>query len=196
LIDERHAAIVEHVVKELHRLGWEVRVEYSFNMRGERGSVDVLAWLPVRRALLLIEVKTQVVDVQELLSTLDRKRRVIPAVVPGELGWHPALIGCLVVLPEETRARVAMTRHAAVFASVLPARTVQVRRWLRGPEGAIAGIWFLRYSSPSNGRRGWGAPTRVRRPGGGQVRIGAGSNGHGESAVRPRGGPGEGRGST
>src|ERR1035437_5642988 len=46
LIDERHAAVVELVVAELRGFSWEVRVEYSFNVRGERGSVDVLAWHP------------------------------------------------------------------------------------------------------------------------------------------------------
>jgi hypothetical protein len=164
LIDARHAAMAEQVVRELFRLGWEVRVEYTFNVRGERGSVDVLAWFPSRRALLVIEVKTQVVDVQDLLSTLDRKRRIVPGVVAGDLGWNAAYVGCLVVLPEETRARDAVVRHAAVFASTMPARNIGIRRWLVAPNGAISGLMFLRYSSTSNGRRGWGAPTRVWRP--------------------------------
>ena len=196
LIDERHAAVVEHVVADLVRLGWEVRVEYSFNVRGERGSVDVLAWLPASRTLLLIEVKTQVVDVQELLSTLDRKRRVVPVVVPGDLGWHPTAVGCLLVLPEETRARVAIARRAAVFASALPARNVQVRRWLRDPEGALAGIWFLRYSSASSARRGWGAPTRVRALGGGQLRACPRSYKDAKAAIRPPARLAEGRDSS
>ena len=58
LLDEGHSSIVEHIVRALRRSGWEVVVEYTFNHFGERGSVDVLAWHPLHRALLLLEVKT------------------------------------------------------------------------------------------------------------------------------------------
>jgi len=115
LLDERHANVVGRVVEELRSRTWQVRVEYSFNWRGERGSVDVVAWLSGQRAILLVEVKTQLVDVQELLSTLDRKRRLVPGIVTGELGWRPVTVGSVVVLPEETRARSAISRHAPVF---------------------------------------------------------------------------------
>ena len=171
LMDERHAAIVGCVVGELHALGWQIRVEHSFNWRGERGSVDVLAWHPDSRALLIVEVKTQIVDVQELLSTLNRKVRVVPSGVAADLDWRPSSVGCLVVLPEETRARAAIARHEAVFAAALPSRNVEVRRWLRAPAGPITGILFLRYSSASSTRRALGAVTRVRRARGGQLRA-------------------------
>ena len=171
LMDERHAAIVGCVVGELQTPGWQVRVEYSFNWRGERGTVDVLAWHPDTRALLIVEVKTQIVDVQELLSTLDRKRRLVPLGVAVDLGWRPSCVGCLVALPEETRARAAITRHEAVFSAVLPSRNASVRRWLRAPADPIAGILFLRFSNASNGRRALGPLTRVRRAGGGQMRA-------------------------
>jgi transcriptional regulator with XRE-family HTH domain len=178
LLDERHAALVGRVVEELRRAGWVIRVEHSFNWRGERGSVDVLAWLPAARALLIVEVKTQIVDVQELLSTLDRKRRIVPGVV-GELDWRPALVGCVIVLPEETRARAAVARHASVFDSVLPLRNVDVRRWLGSPAGPMSGLWFLRYSSPGSGMRAGGGATRVRSVAGGQIRKSPRSTGRG-----------------
>jgi len=163
LLDERHAALVGLVVADLRRRGWEVRVEYSFNLRGERGSVDVLAWLPSLQVLLIVEVKTQIVDVQELLSTFDRKRRVVPAAVSAELGWRPQTVGQVLVLPEETRVREAVARHDAIFAAALPSRNVDVRRWFREPTAALAGIWFLRNSNGGNGARGCGGATRVRK---------------------------------
>src|SRR5213075_1591159 len=57
LIDEAHAAIVEATVVLLKRLGWIVEVEVSLSTWGERGSIDVLAFHPEFRALLVIEVK-------------------------------------------------------------------------------------------------------------------------------------------
>lgn len=162
LLDERHANLVGRVVEELRCRSWQVRVEYSSNWRGERGSVDVLAWLAGRRAVLLVEVKKQVVDVQELLSTLDRKRRLVPGIVSGEVGWRPVAVGCVVVLPEETRARSAISRHASVFEASLAARNVAIRRWLNEPAGPLAGIWFLRYSNTGSRKRAGGGLTRVR----------------------------------
>jgi len=176
LLDERHALLVGLVVTELRRRGWEVRVEYSFNVCGERGSVDVLAWLASARALLLVEVKTQIVDVQELLSTFDRKRRVVPIAVLAESGWRPDLIGRVPVLPDETRARAAVSRHGYVFSVALPGRTVDVRRWFRQPAQPLAGIWFLRKTDPSNGVRPSGGASRVRLRSGGQLRVGPRSN--------------------
>ncbi len=185
LMDERHADLVGRVVGELKRLGWEIRVEYSFNSWGERGSVDVLGLAPARRALLVVEVKTQVVDVQELLSKLDRKRRVAPAIVSADLGWRPAVVGSLLVLPEETRARAAVARHAAVFEAALPSRNAAVKRWLALPSGPLAGVWFLRYSSPSSGKRAGGGATRVRRPSQAQLRASPRSRAGGPAPDRP-----------
>src|SRR5689334_9236392 len=42
LLDEDHAAIVELVVRLLRNDGWQVEVEASFSIWGERGSIDVL----------------------------------------------------------------------------------------------------------------------------------------------------------
>ena len=58
LLDEDHARLVELVVLKLQALGWEVAVEVSFSRFGERGSIDVLAFHPIRRALLVSEVKS------------------------------------------------------------------------------------------------------------------------------------------
>jgi len=55
LLDEAHARLVEWVVRRLNALGWDVAVEVSFARNGERGSIDVLAFHPGRRALLVIE---------------------------------------------------------------------------------------------------------------------------------------------
>jgi transcriptional regulator with XRE-family HTH domain len=68
LRDREHAAIVERCVRILRDLGWEVLVEFSFNSYGERGSVDIVAWHPAARALLLVEVKSRLLDLQALAS--------------------------------------------------------------------------------------------------------------------------------
>jgi len=73
LLDAEHAAVVEVIVRRLQRLGWTCEVEFTFNHFGERGSVDTLAWRDQGAVIVVIEVKTRGVDVQDTLSALDRK---------------------------------------------------------------------------------------------------------------------------
>jgi transcriptional regulator with XRE-family HTH domain len=151
LLDAGHARIVEAVVGELRSAGWMVEVEWSFSHYGERGAVDVLAWQPERRALAIVEVKTRVVDLQDLLGTLDRKVRVALKVLPDERGWRPLAVARIVVLPDTSTARDAVGRHAVTFAVALPGRTVQTRQWMRDPVGDLRSVWFLRNTTAAGG---------------------------------------------
>lgn len=65
LVDAAHAALVQGIVARLESAGWETRVEVSFNHFGERGRVDVLAFHPIPRMLLVIEAKSAFGDLQE-----------------------------------------------------------------------------------------------------------------------------------
>jgi hypothetical protein len=48
----------------------------SFSIYGERGVVDIVAWHAASRSLLIIELKTLLVDPQELVATMDRRVRL------------------------------------------------------------------------------------------------------------------------
>ncbi len=87
LMNARHSALHESVARHFEPLPeWLVRPEATFSVYGERGAVDLLCWHAGRRALLVVELKTEIVDVNELLGTLDRKRRLGPAAAK-EHGW-------------------------------------------------------------------------------------------------------------
>lgn len=142
LRDRHHAALVDAVVTMLRSNGWEVATEVSFNIYGERGSIDVLAFHPETATLLVVEVKSVVPDVGGMLMTLDRKVRHAREIA-AERGWVARSVGRLLVLPESTTARRRVHDHAATFAAALPQRNVATRRWLRGPRGRLSGLWFL-----------------------------------------------------
>jgi transcriptional regulator with XRE-family HTH domain len=161
LLDEKHAAIVDDVVRRMVALGWVVQPEHTFNVRGERGSIDVLAWQPACRAVLVIEVKTVVVDLQDLLATLDRKRR-LAGPIARELGWSPIRVGTLLVMPEETQARHAVDRFRSVFDVAYPDRGRRVQRWLRSPDGDMRGVLFLLNFGHNGTKRRPGGSRRVR----------------------------------
>jgi hypothetical protein len=97
---------------------------------------------PPTGALLIVEVKSTVPDVQATLAGVDRKARLAPAIARRE-GWQARCVGRLLVLPEDRTARRRVAEQAATFAATLPSRNVAVRRWVRAPSGDMRGLIFL-----------------------------------------------------
>jgi len=145
LIDGRHAAVVEEVVRILRAAGWTVATEVSFNEFGERGSIDIFAFHPETRSLLVVEVKTVIGDAQELQSTLDRKVRLAPKVARVR-GWPATSVSKLLIIVDTRANRQRIEALAATFRVAFPRRTWAVRRWLATPSAAepLHGLWFLR----------------------------------------------------
>ncbi len=142
LRDRQHAAVVDQLVALLRGLGWDVATEVSFSVYGERGSIDILAYHPGERVLLVVEVKTVIPDLGGMLMTLDRKARLAPDIA-RERGWHAPEASRLLVVAEGSTARRRVREHEATFATALPARNVAVTRWLRAPVGRLAGLLFV-----------------------------------------------------
>jgi hypothetical protein len=80
LLDAVHAAIVERLVGLLEALGWRCVAEVAFWIRGEKGSIDLLAWHPATGRLFVVETKSVVPDLQQMLASLDRKVRLAPEI--------------------------------------------------------------------------------------------------------------------
>lgn len=164
LVDDRHARLVGEVVLRLERLAWEAQVEVSFSVYGERGSIDVLAWHPAARALLVVEVKTELTSVEETLRKLDAKVRLAGRSAADRFSGRARMIGRLLVLPDVTTARRRVARAASVLDVALPMRGSAVTEWLRRPAGGVAGLLFLPPIRGENGRWRPTTPMRIRRP--------------------------------
>jgi transcriptional regulator with XRE-family HTH domain len=169
LLDRRHALLQNRTVETLAEIGWEVYTEQSFNHFGDRGSVDVLGWRPDLRALLIVEIKSEITSLEETLRRIDVKARTYPKIAWKERGWAPLMVGVAIVLPDATAHRDLLRRHSALISASLPARTLAVRRWVTEPAGDLRGVWFLRYTSEGGamrrvepGRRVRAAPGRRR----------------------------------
>ena len=142
LLDAGHADLVERTLELLAASDWVVATEVSFNIRGERGSIDILAFHPETGSLLVIEIKSVVPDMQAMLHGIDRKGRIAREVA-RDRGWEVTSVTRLLVLPDDRTARRRVERHAATFRAALPARTRDVRRWIRRPDGSLHGVLFL-----------------------------------------------------
>lgn len=165
LLDARHAALVDASATRLRRWGWQVIPEVTYSIFGERGSIDLLGNREDHRAVVVEEVKSELTRAEETLRKLDEKVRLTAERIARErLGWTPAVVGRILVLPDADRARREIREHAAVFDVSLPARGAEVRAWLRDPSGPMAGILFVA-DIDRNGRN-------VARPGAQRVRVG------------------------
>lgn len=160
LLDAGHAAIVEAVVAMLHAAGWMVVPEATFAIRGERGSIDVLAWHAGSSTLLVVEVKSVVADVQGALAPFDRKLRLAREIA-AERGWRPTRIASLFVIKDDRTARRRVDDHATTFDTRFPDRVAKVRRFVADParHPTLHGLMFLTATTPDGGRH------RVQRRG-------------------------------
>ena len=63
VINAAHAELHESLIRHLStRSGWSWRPEVSYSIYGERGVIDNLAWHEETRSLLIIELKTELLD--------------------------------------------------------------------------------------------------------------------------------------
>jgi transcriptional regulator with XRE-family HTH domain len=162
IISSRHASMTEVITRFLQAAGWEVRVEVSFSHFGERGVVDVVAWHASARALLLIEIKTELADVHDLLAVADRRRR-LALVIAAPFGWAPMLVGEWVVLaPSRTNERRLHDSRALLRAD-LPDDGRAINGWLAKPTRPIAALSFLPNSLAAGLPRAPAPRARVRR---------------------------------
>lgn len=112
--DEEHAAIVEVVAATLRAAGFAVEPEVSFNEWGERGRVDLVAYHPGTGTLVVVEVKTQLVDLQDLFGRLDIKVR-LARTVAERLGWTVRSRVTLLAVADTSHNRQVVRRHPAQF---------------------------------------------------------------------------------
>jgi hypothetical protein len=152
--------VVGTVMALLSRRGWTVLSEVTFSEWGERGSIDVLAWHPTTRMLLVVEVKTEIASAEETLRRLDVKVRLAPRIAEERFGARPRSVARLLVVADRSTNRRRVARLGQMLDAAFPLRGRAVRDWIRRPSAPIAGILFAAEREAGRTRR------RVRRPAG------------------------------
>ena len=159
LLNAGHSAMHEQVATMLAAApGWLFRPEVSFGIYGERGVIDILAFHPQTGALLVIELKTEVVDVQDLIGSVDRYTRLARRVA-AEQGWEARHVSCWVLIHDAARNQRRVANHRSVLGAAFAADGRRMRGWLRKPTHAVRALSFLSWQS--NGMRP--GVRRVRR---------------------------------
>lgn len=162
LLDEAHARLVESVVVMLRAAGWDVAVEVSFSVWGERGSFDILAHHRAAGIVLAVEIKSVVPDSQATILGLDRKARLAPQLA-AERGWECQAVARMLIIGSSPTSRRRVAQLGATYDAVFPMRGRALRRWLRNPEGAVSGLLFVAYARGGSTSRAVAGRQRVRR---------------------------------
>lgn len=160
----RHSQLHESVARTLTTRypAWQLAPEASFSIYGERGVIDLLLWHPGRSALLVVELKTELVDVNEMLGTMDRKRRVARQVAIELEGraWRAEAVSSWIILAASRTNERRLADHRTMLRNAFPADGRQLRSWLRDPIGPISALSL--WPVGSNGRDGLMSARRVR----------------------------------
>jgi transcriptional regulator with XRE-family HTH domain len=160
-LDDEHAAIVEHVASLLARDGWLVDAEPSYNIYGERGRIDLLAFHPTSETVLVVEVKTEITDLQALFGSLDAKARIAPRLAAAR-GWDVDRVATLIAVADVKRNRRIIRSHPTLFGR-FERHGGRIRAWMHRLRQATLSL--LLYVHPrSVDRKQWLATKRrVRR---------------------------------
>lgn len=151
-----HELVARWFAKELP--DWVLAPEVSYAIYRERGVVDIVAWHPDRRAILVIELKTDIVDVNDLIGKVGEKARLIRQIV-RDRGWQPLTVSTWVIVGAGRTNRARLAAHQSVLRAAFPADGRAIRAWLADPLGSVSALstWTGRAARPLTPAR------RVRR---------------------------------
>lgn len=163
LLGRRHDLLATDVTADFQERAWQLRAEVSFSIYGERGSIDLLAWHEPSRTLLVIELKTELVDAGATLMTLDRKRRLAREIARG-LGWDAATVAVVLIIADGRTNRRRFAERSSMIRTALPSDGRAFRAWLRRPAGPVAATLFWREPVEPAAAARHAPVQRVRRP--------------------------------
>lgn len=138
MLGRRHSLLHEAFARHLDaHPAWTFRPEVSYSIYGERGVIDMLAWHADRAMLLVVEFKTELVDVNDLIGTMDRRRR-LAIQIGREAGWVAAAASSLVVLVDSRTSRRRAAEHRTVLRAAFPSDGRHLAGWLRDPAQPVS----------------------------------------------------------
>jgi len=163
LLNAGHAAMHEAIARALDELPyWEHAPEVSFSIYGERGVIDILAFHGSSRSLLVIELKTEVANVEDLLAVMSRRTRLARKIA-SERGWDAGSVSAWVVVAASDANRRRVARFRSTLRSAFPSDGRAIRAWLRRPGIPISALSFWANDARNSATQRVTPRRRVRR---------------------------------
>lgn len=142
LVNGAHTSLQEAVLSFFDgRAGWVARPEVTFSIFGERGAIDILAWHAATRTVLVIELKTLVVDPADLVKQTGRRLRLATEIAATQ-GWHARDVASWVIFTDTRTNRRQVAKHRTLLQGLADLDGRAVRSWLRAPSGPMSALSF------------------------------------------------------
>ena len=155
--DAAHARCVAYVARRLARDGWIVKREVPVGTPGRPGWIDLLAFNPETRVVLVIEVKTELVDfggLERQLGWYVREARR----AARRYGWAPTTFEPVALLLATQLNDERIRDNGASIRQAFPRRWRDLMRVIRGENpGRVAGA--IAFIDPRSRARDWCRPT-------------------------------------
>ena len=132
--DPVHAAMGEFLAGRLTRLGLPIALDEPYQHYQFAGRADLLAWSIEDRALLRIENRTRLPNLQEAFGSCNAKRRYLAAGLADRLGVRGgfATVTHAMVYLWSAEVLHAVRLHAESFRAVCPDSAEPFAAWLAG----------------------------------------------------------------
>jgi transcriptional regulator with XRE-family HTH domain len=155
--DAAHARCVAYVARRLRADCWLVEREAQIGSPSRPGWIDILAFHPISRVLLVIEVKTELTD----LGALERQLRWYVREAPRaatQFGWRAQVLHSCVLMLSTAVIDERIRENAPGIRQISPRGWRDLLQVVRG-ETATASGWGLAMIDPRSRVRSWCRPT-------------------------------------
>ena len=156
-----HARCSAYAGRRLARAGWSVAREVEVGDDRSRGWIDLLAFNPQSRQLLVLEVKTEIHDVGQVERTMNWYQREARRSA-RRIGWAPRWVGAaLLVLFSDANEDVILANRDVMAAS-FPGRASGLMDVISGPNPRRStDVRHLALIDPRSHRAHWIRATRL-----------------------------------
>jgi transcriptional regulator with XRE-family HTH domain len=154
-----HARCSAYVERRLRRRDWLVEREVEVASGRAHGWVDLLAFEPRSRTLVIVEIKTRLDDIGAVERQVAWYEREAPDLAV-RLGWRPRRVLSWLLLLASDEVEGRMSLHRELLRTSFPERAATMRAVVRDPTAGtrLRGIALI---DPTGRRREWLIASRM-----------------------------------
>ena len=160
--DAVHAVLNGYGARRLGGWGWETATEVLIGAERPRGWIDLLAFRPADRALLLDETKTDLPDVGGFQRSLAFYEREAWDVARG-LGWEPRRLVTMALVLDSAQVADRIAASRDLLRNAFRGDVTTLTDWLRDPASPAPRGWTLAACDPASRADAWLRPTNLTR---------------------------------
>jgi hypothetical protein len=157
--DRVHGRCIGYAARRLRRDGWAVESEVEISGSAGPGWIDLLGWDPSSRALLVIEIKTEIVDFGRIQRTLGWYQSCA-RVAAQRFGWFPRTTSAALLLLDSRTVADRLRDNRDLARVAFPQRARDIEGFVRDSARRNGGLpRALAMIDPLNRRSTWLRPS-------------------------------------